>query len=107
MTRYLMACTPQWLLRALLLLLPLLHLLCPCARAASSDANARLAADNYPHDPIQRFIATHCGDEMPNMRDDLIRRKADGQGLMHRHVAAWLTLRNWQLDWPAVLDAHR
>lgn len=64
-------------------------------RAASTEENRRIAEENYPDSPLERFVATHLGDEFPRMRDDLIRRKKDGEGFVERHWNAWSELRNW------------
>lgn len=43
-------------------------------------------------------MAKSFGDEIPNMRDDLISRKNDGQGFWGRHWDAWTTGNNWKVD---------
>jgi hypothetical protein len=64
----------------------------------SSQENKAKAYRNYPDSPVQRFVATSFGDEIPNMRDDLIRRKKNGEGSIKRHWNAWRTLDNWKVD---------
>lgn len=32
------------------------------------------------------------------MRDDLIRRKNNGEGAIERHLKAWTTGKNWEVD---------
>ena len=48
---------------------------------------------------MERCVATHAGDEFPKMRDDLIRRKNNDEGLIERHYNAWMTIENWELHW--------
>lgn len=43
-------------------------------------------------------MAKSLGDKIPNMRDDLIRRKDDGQSFFGRHWDAWTTGSNWAID---------
>ena len=66
---------------------------------SSSKGNADIANKNYENDPIQRRVATAFGDEIPNMRDDLIRRKNNGEGFLERHGKAWTDTDNWKVDW--------
>lgn len=63
--------------------------------ASSSPENRDIANQNYPDSPVERFVATHLGDEFPNMRDDLIKRKNNGEGFVERHKNAWKNRRNW------------
>lgn len=65
---------------------------------SSSLENAQKAAKNYPDSPVQRYVATSFGDEIPNMRDDLINRKNSGEGFFERHFKAWTTGSNWEVD---------
>lgn len=64
----------------------------------SSRRNKDIADRNYPDSPIQRKVATSLGDEIPNMRDDLIKRKNNGEGAVERHLKAWTTFDNWKVD---------
>ena len=64
----------------------------------SSRRNKDIANRNYPDSPIQRKVATAFGDEIPNMRDDLIKRKNNGEGPVERHLKAWTTGDNWKID---------
>lgn len=64
----------------------------------SSDQNRQIAVDNYAKSPAERYVATAFGDEIPNMRDDLIRRKDNGEGFFERHFNAWRNLTNWEVD---------
>ncbi len=65
----------------------------------SSQSNGDLVGREYKNDPIQRWVARGLGDEIPRMRDDLIRRKNNGEGTIKRHLNAWTTLDNWKVDW--------
>ena len=66
------------------------------SRAASTEENRRIAEENYPDSLFERFVATHLGDELPKMRDDLIQRKKNGEGIIERHWNAWSDHRNWE-----------
>lgn len=68
--------------------------------AISSDANAKLAAENYRDSPVERFVAHHLGDLLPKMRDELIERKRKGEGFLKRHFKAWIKPRNWFPSFP-------
>ena len=81
----------------LLVFFTLLFLTISLCQAASSDKNRRIAEENYPDSWLERIVATHLGDELPKMRDDLIRRKRDDENILVRHWYAWTTLENW--DW--------
>ena len=81
----------------LLIFITLFFLMINLCRAASSVKNRQIAEENYPDSCLERMVATHLGDELPKMRDDLIRRKNNGEGFMERHWNAWSTLDNW--DW--------
>lgn len=63
----------------------------------SSDNNRELVEREY-HCPILRYFSIALGDELPFMRDDLIRRKNNGEGFWLSHLRAWLTFRNWKYD---------
>lgn len=65
---------------------------------SSSKENADIADKNYKDSPIQRSVAKSLGDEIPKMRDDLIRRKNNGEGPIERHLKAWTTRENWEVD---------
>ena len=65
---------------------------------SSSQSNKDIADKNYPDSPLQRRVATSLGDEIPNMRDDLVRRKNEGEGVVGRHIGAWTTGKNWKVD---------
>ena len=47
---------------------------------SSSQSNADIARQNYPDSWAERKVATYLGDEIPQMRDDLIERKNNGEG---------------------------
>ena len=64
----------------------------------SSRQNHDIIAGPYADDPVQRWVAHNWGDEIPRMRDDLIRRKEEGEGMVQRHLNAWTTLDNWKVD---------
>ncbi len=64
----------------------------------SSRTNKDIADKNYPDDPVQGKVATWSGDEIPKMRDDLIDRKNKGEGPIERHVKAWSSPKNWEVD---------
>lgn len=48
---------------------------------------------------MERYVAKSFGDEIPFMRDDLIRRKNNGEGFWARHWNAWKTGNNWKVNW--------
>lgn len=62
-----------------------------------SAKNANLAAANYRNSPIEYFVAYNWGDQIPVMRDELIRRKQVGQGFLQRHFQAWKQPANWRV----------
>lgn len=64
----------------------------------SSQTNKDIADKNYPNSPVQKYVATALGDELPKMRDDLINRKNKGEGVISRHIKAWTNKKNWQRD---------
>ena len=64
-------------------------------QAASTKKNRRIAEENYKDSVFEKIVATHLGDELPKMRDDLIRRKNNGEGFVERHIKAWSTGDNW------------
>ena len=64
----------------------------------SSRGNKLQSEQNYPDDLIQRTVARVLGDELPQMRDDLIQRKNNGEGAVERHLNAWTTKDNWKWD---------
>ena len=66
------------------------------SQAASTEVNRRIAEENYPDSLFERFVATHLGDEFPQMRDNLIQRKKNGEGIIERHWNAWSDHRNWE-----------
>ena len=80
----------------LLIIFTILFLTITLCRADSSDKNRQIAEENYPDSWLERFVATHLGDELPNMRDDLIDRKRNGENIVERHWHAWTTLENWE-----------
>lgn len=61
----------------------------------SSEHNRKIAEREYSDSMLEKFIATKIGDEFPTMRDDLIRRKHNGEGILTRHYNAWTTWSNW------------
>jgi hypothetical protein len=65
---------------------------------SSSVDNARIANRGYSDSWIQRQVAKSFGDEIPRMRDDLLRRKSNGEGFFQRHYNAWTTGQNWRVD---------
>ena len=86
---------PHFLLIVICLAILLLNF--SLSYAASSKRNRKIAEQNYPDSLFERFVATHLGDEFPRMRDDLIRRKNNGEGIVQRHVVAWTTISNWEM----------
>ena len=64
--------------------------------AVNTEENRKIAEDNYPDSLFERIVATHFGDELRRMRDDLIERKNKGEGIIQRHFNAWTTLSNWE-----------
>lgn len=70
--------------------------------ASSTPENQAIAEANYPNSAPERFVATHLGDELPRMRDDLIRMKDQGMGPIERHARAWTTPNNWRPNFDAV-----
>ncbi len=64
----------------------------------SSPSNRERAKQEYKDSPAERVVATVFGDELPKMRDDLIKRKNEGQGFVKRHVEAWKNDDNWTVD---------
>ena len=62
----------------------------------SSSYDKFLAEQNYPLSPLENFVAGNIGGNLPNMRNDLLRRKDSGQGFLDRHVHAWSTPSNWK-----------
>lgn len=61
----------------------------------SSQINKQIGEKNYPGSEVE---APAVGDELPNMRDDLIDRKNKGEGFVERHIIAWTNPKNWERD---------
>ena len=80
----------------LLVFFTLLCLAINLCRSASSDENRQITEESYPDSWLERLVATHLGDEFPKMRDELIRRKKNGENILARHWYAWTTLDNWE-----------
>ncbi|PAA68007.1 hypothetical protein BOX15_Mlig018362g1 [Macrostomum lignano] len=85
--------------QALLLLLLMMMIALSPVTADSSKENRKIAETNYGNSPVERWVATHLGDELPNMRNDLIRRKNAGEGFVERHAKAYVDSNNWSVDW--------
>lgn len=66
---------------------------------SSSQTNRDIADREYGNSPMERYVAKSFGDEIPFMRDDLIRRKNNGEGFWSRHWNAWKTGNNWKVNW--------
>jgi len=64
----------------------------------STRGNADIAKKNYPDSPAEQWVARSFGDELPKLRDDLIKRKNEGEGFVERHYKAWKNLKNWKVD---------
>ena len=73
----------------------LLVILAAYTSASTSPENEHKCNENYANDPVQKFVCTHCGDELPKMRDDLIDRKNQGEDTFERHFNAWGDGMNW------------
>ena len=71
---------------------------CETGFFTTTEENKDIADNNYPNAPVQRFVAKSFGDELPDMRDDLIRRKNNSEGIIRRHWNAWRTLDNWKVN---------
>ena len=84
------------IIRLLIVVFTILFLTITLCRAASSGKNRQIAEENYPDSWLERFVATHFGDELPSMRDDLITRKRNGENILVRHWYAWTTMENWE-----------
>lgn len=61
-----------------------------------SKGNAAIARREYPFSPLELLVAILLGDEIPQMRDELIRRKnEEGEDIVTRHIKAWRVCENW------------
>ena len=60
-----------------------------------ADENRLKAKANYPPWSPERFVARHFGELLPDMRDELLLRKANNEGFWERHYHAWSKLSNW------------
>lgn len=65
---------------------------------SSSFKNSRLADVAYKDSPVERYVNKAFGDELPKMRNDLIRRKINGEGFLERHWNALTDKNNWEVD---------
>jgi len=65
---------------------------------SSTKDNAEIAKQNYPDSPVEQWTARNFGDELPNLRNDLIERKNQGEGFIQRHYNAWKNENNWVVD---------
>lgn len=64
----------------------------------SSQTNYEIVKDEYQNSPVEKYVATAFGDEIPAMRNELIKRKHSGEGFLERHVHAWSKSMNWKVD---------
>ena len=65
-----------------------------------SQRSRNIANRNYPNSPVERFVATRFGDNLPRMRNELINRKNNGEGFTRRHYNAWKNPANWRWQRP-------
>jgi hypothetical protein len=61
----------------------------------SSQRNAEIARENFPNSPFLRFIFTSTGDEIPDMRDEILWRKNRGENLFWGSIRSYFNPRNW------------
>lgn len=53
----------------------------PWYRSEPSAETKKKADENYQNDPLQHWVCSHFGDDSPKMRDDLNKRKDNGEHL--------------------------
>lgn len=66
-----------------------MHIPCVMQSLRSSQSNWELVNREYKNNPIQRWAARWLGDEVPWMRDDMIRRNNNGEGALEGMVHSW------------------
>lgn len=70
----------------------------PWYRSEPSAETKKKANENYRNDPLQHWVCSHFGDDSPKIRDDLIKRKDNGEGFVERHWNAWSNSENYEKD---------
>ena len=65
-----------------------------------SQRSRDIANRFYPNSPVERFVATRFGDNLPRMRNELINRMNNGEGFIRRHFNAWRNQANWRWQRP-------
>ena len=60
-----------------------------------SKFDESVANNNYQDSLIENLVAKHFGNNLPDMRNELIFRKNNGEGFIERHYNAWTEPSNW------------
>ena len=71
-------------------------------------SNSEICDAGYPYSPVENFVCNKFGENLPNMRDELLERKENGEGFVRRHINAYRNPENWDYDvTPDILKMQR